>query len=288
MMSNSQFVTTTQGTLSFRQAGEGLPIVMLHGQGASKDIFEKQFSSPLVQYHRLIAFDLIGCGESEHARDPERTYTITGMAEALNEALDTLGVEKAILYGWSLGGHVALEMLHLRPERVAGIMMSGTPPVHAGLLSILRGFHTRFEMARALRPEITREAAERFAELCCGQDMAPAYADTLLASDGQMRTMMSQSLMHGDGADQRILAETCPVPLAVVNGSDDPLVRVKYIKSVHYANLWEDRCHIIEGGGHAPFLITPNIFNILMHRFATHVGISQERGQPEPELAKSA
>lgn len=288
MMSKSQFISTAQGDISYRDTGEGLPIVMLHGQGASKDIFQEQFSSPLGEIHRLIAFDLLGCGESDHARDPKRSYTIAGMAEALNEAMDALDIREAIVLGWSLGGHIALEMLHQRPEFYAGLMLSGVPPLHTGTWSALRGFQTRFDIARALRPDATPQTAERFLKLCLGQEATSDMVDWFMDSDGQMRTMMCQSLMYGDGADQRNIAETCPVPLAVVNGSEDALVRVGYINGVNYGNLWEDRCHMIMGAGHSPFLTAPNVFNTLLHRFATDVAISGAKRRSAPELAESA
>lgn len=288
MMSKSQFISTDQGNICYREAGTGLPIIMLHGQGASKEIFEQQFSSPLADVHRLIAFDLIGCGESDHAKDPQRTYTIAGMSEALHQALDALDIENAILLGWSLGGHIALEMLNQMPEKFSGILLSGVPPLHRGTLSILRGFQSRIDVARALRPEITRQTAERYIELSCDAHVTPELVDCLMHSDGQMRTMMCQSLIYGDGTDQRNLAENCPVPLAVVNGSEDPLVRVGYINSLNYNNLWENRCHMIMGAGHSPFLSAPNVFNMLLHRFATDMAIKGGTKRPELELAKTA
>lgn len=288
MKTESKFILTDQGNLCYREAGEGRPIVMLHGQGASKDIFEQQFSSPLREAHRLIAFDLIGCGESDHAKDPQRTYTIAGMSSALIEALDALNIKDAILLGWSLGGHIALEMLHQRPDLFSGILLSGVPPLHRGTFSIFRGFQSRLDMARALRPDITRQTAERYLELCYNQYTTPEMVDTLLNSDGQMRSMMCQSLMYGDGADQLNIAQNCPVPMAVVNGSKDPLVRVGYINSVNYSHLWENRCHMIMGAGHAPFLTSPNVFNMLLHRFATDVAIGGAQVRSTPELAKTA
>ena len=49
--------------------------------------------------------------------------------------------------------------------------------------------------------------------------------------------------------DQRLIVESSPVPLAVVNGDTDRFVNLDYFDTVAYANLWESRCHRLNGLG---------------------------------------
>jgi len=53
-----------------QSAGRGLPVLMLHGSGASHLAFRRQFESPLADKFRLIAMDLPGHGLSGDAGDP--------------------------------------------------------------------------------------------------------------------------------------------------------------------------------------------------------------------------
>ncbi len=78
--------------------------------------------------HRFIAFDLPGNGQSSDAIDPRRSYALPGLADAVIELLHKLGVEEAIVFGWSLGGHIGMEMIPRFPG-MRGLMICGAPPV---------------------------------------------------------------------------------------------------------------------------------------------------------------
>ena len=67
------------------------------------------------------------------------------------------------------------------------------------------------------------------------------------------------------------LVENCPVPLAVVNGSEDPFINLDYLEVPKYANLWEGRCHRLPGLKHAPFWEAPDVFDELLARFIDDV-----------------
>jgi pimeloyl-ACP methyl ester carboxylesterase len=57
----------------------------------------------------------------------------------------------------------------------------------------------------------------------------------------------------------------------VVNGGADPFVKLDYVDSVAYANLWEGRCHRLTGLGHAPFWEAPRDFDPVLERFLRDV-----------------
>jgi pimeloyl-ACP methyl ester carboxylesterase len=73
---------------------------MIHGNSFCRGVFRHQLQSPLTANHRLIAFDLLGHGESSNAPDPERTYTVEGLADAAVELLGKRGIANAIVLGW--------------------------------------------------------------------------------------------------------------------------------------------------------------------------------------------
>ena len=79
---------------------------------------------------RLVAVDLPGHGASDDAKDPS-AYSLPGHARAVRAAVDALGLDEARFVGWSLGGHVALEMAPDLP-RARGFVIFGTPPITSG------------------------------------------------------------------------------------------------------------------------------------------------------------
>jgi pimeloyl-ACP methyl ester carboxylesterase len=271
MTRSERTIRTSHADLRVTESGgAGAPILMLHGSGSCRQVFDAQLASRLGERRRLIVPDLPGHGESSDAIAPERTYTLTGLADCMGELMAELGIARALVFGWSLGGHIGIEMLS-RGAGVAGLMISGAPPVGRGPLGMLRGFQTSFDLLLASRPNYSDKDVRRYAQLCYGEAAAPALVAAIRRSDGRMRSIFSRSMMRGDGADQRRTVEAAAVPVAVVNGAEDPLVRMSYVASIRYSTLWRNLCHVVPDAGHSPFLQQPAAFNALFADFAADV-----------------
>ena len=110
-MSRQYTLATSHGSIAVEETGHGgFPILLIHGNSSCRGVFRNQMEGPLAKNHRLIAFDLPGHGQSSDAPDPSRSYTRPGFADAAIEFLGMLGVVDVVVFGWSLGGHIALEM----------------------------------------------------------------------------------------------------------------------------------------------------------------------------------
>ena len=57
----------------------------------------------------------------------------------------------------------------------------------------------------------------------------------------------------------------------MVSGGDEPFVNNDHLRGIAWANLWEDRVHILNGVGHAPFWEAPDWFDPLFARFLADV-----------------
>jgi pimeloyl-ACP methyl ester carboxylesterase len=248
--------------------GNGLPLLFLHGSGASRRVFERQLDSVLAERHRLIMMDLPGHGESSDARDPATGYTITGLADCVSIVLGQLGVGRVAVFGWSLGGHIAIELLHHHPS-IAGLMLTGAPPVSHGPVGMLRGFHANWDMFLASKERYTPRDVERYAQLCYGNAVEAWMLDDVRRADGRMRSTFSRSMMRGDGADQRRTVEEASVPIALVNGEHDPIIRLGYVSSLQVPTLWDGHALVLSDAGHAAFRDVHNRFNALLMRFAS-------------------
>lgn len=114
------------GRIRVLSAGEGSPMVLLHGAGLGADAWAYQFRD-LSASHRVVAPDLRGHGGS----DPGTLgVTIDAMAGAVAELLEARGLTDVLLVGHSMGGMVALRLARKRPEvfseRVRALVLAST------------------------------------------------------------------------------------------------------------------------------------------------------------------
>jgi pimeloyl-ACP methyl ester carboxylesterase len=188
--------------------------------------------------------------------------------------LEKLGVDRAAIYGWSAGGHVAIEMMGSFPELVAGVIISGTPPIEPGPMATLRAFQPRLNVLRATLERFSERDAERFERLALGRAAGSGFLPAIRRTDGRFRTMIKRSLLRGDGVNQKLTVEQSPIPLAVMHGVEDAIPRLAYIAGLPYANLWGGQVHVIPDAGHAPFLEAPDVFNGLVLRFLNDAAAS--------------
>src|SRR3954468_22766774 len=104
------------------RAGEGTPVVLLHGLTASSKYVVMGSRSLERSGHDVLAYDARGHGASDPAPDPE-AYTYADLADDLVRVLDESGFDRAVLAGASMGAHTALRVALLHPERVGGLVV---------------------------------------------------------------------------------------------------------------------------------------------------------------------
>jgi pimeloyl-ACP methyl ester carboxylesterase len=99
------------------RAGEGLPLVFLHGFGSTKEDYADFNQNLDFAGQPFFAFDAPGCGES-WCSDLEKT-SIPFLVDTALAALADQGIERFHLVGHSMGGLTALMLAHQEPARVA-------------------------------------------------------------------------------------------------------------------------------------------------------------------------
>jgi len=117
--------------LWYEEKGKGMPIVFIHGYGASSWDFSNQIDY-FSKAYRVFAFDHKGHGKSDRPEDA--SYTLPEFAEELSQALDKLvGAEKFVLIGHSMGGFISL-IYATTPnfkKRLKGLILMSTAPKFA-------------------------------------------------------------------------------------------------------------------------------------------------------------
>ena len=110
-------------TLAGEEAGEGIPVVLLHGLTANRRYVVMGSRALERGGHRVIAYDARGHGESTPAPDPD-AYDYDDLVTDLLAVLDDRGIERAVLAGASMGAHTAARLALDHPERVAGLVIA--------------------------------------------------------------------------------------------------------------------------------------------------------------------
>jgi pimeloyl-ACP methyl ester carboxylesterase len=134
------------------QAGEGPPVVLLHGLfGAARNFGAVQRA--LAPRFRVIALDMRNHGDSPHGAD----MRYPTQAADVRETLAALGVERAAVVGHSMGGKAAMALALTAPELVGRLLVSDIAPVvyQHGNAQIARAMQ-----AIALTPALTRQQAD--------------------------------------------------------------------------------------------------------------------------------
>lgn len=257
--------------LAYWRHGKGdKTLVLIHGNSACKEVFHNQFTG--LKNTQIIAFDLPGHGCSSDAANPSVQYTISGYALLLKRALDALEISNYLVYGWSLGGHIGLEMAG-RGFDLAGLMISGTPPAGPGPAEVMQAFLPVEAGEFTMAVEATDAQTKMFTEAVYGSlsPIPELFYAAAARTDGVARATMGGDIIAGEyGCHQRTVAAGWAKPMACAHGKNDVFINPDYLYGVPWGNLFEGAISEFETG-HAPFLEDPDNFNDLLMRFTDKV-----------------
>ncbi|SDC40895.1 2-succinyl-6-hydroxy-2,4-cyclohexadiene-1-carboxylate synthase [Melghirimyces thermohalophilus] len=136
--------------------GDGPALLLLHGFTGSAAVWEP-FVNAWSRWFRVIRVDIIGHGRTDAPKDPSR-YQMKLVAADLEALLEQLGVERAHVLGYSMGGRLALSFALMCPHRVDQLVLESSSPG----LKTERERRERRERDEALANRIEREGVAAF------------------------------------------------------------------------------------------------------------------------------
>ena len=246
-------------SLYYELIGQGHPLVMIRGVGSNVDHWYDQVPA-LSEKFQLLVFDNRGIARSS---DPGGPFSTRDMAADTTALMDAVGIEKAHVLGYSMGGMIAQEMALNHAHRIAGLILVAT------------------DCGISLRIKAKPEASRRFSEMIrLGTDEAKvAAADCLFAKQTferkpeviQRYTDVSQRFP----ASQKILAkqwaavtqhDACSrlpniaAPTLAMTGSEDELIPPQNA-ALLAEKIPSAQMISIDGGGHLFLIEQPRQFN---------------------------
>lgn len=227
MQAHDRFIRINGLTLHYREWGNpgAPPVVLLHGGSAHAHWWDF-FGDAIADTYRVLALDLRGHGDSEHADPP--AYRIADYAVDLAAFADALPVPRFHLVGHSLGGIVATAYAGRAPERVRSLVIVDSQPriSHAGAHYMLRlhnfpqlHYRDHAEAVRRFRllPKATSAAPEVLAHVAAHSFRQVADGRWTLKFD-------RESLAHAEAQDLTNVLASLRCPLLLIRGEHSTLV----------------------------------------------------------------
>ncbi len=260
-------IEAPEGAIAAHESGgSGPAIVLIHGNSSSARAFSRQLDGPLGERLRLVAIDLPGHGASDNANDG--AYSLKGHARAVRAVVEAIGLADARFAGWSLGGHIALEMAPDLPD-ARGFVIFGTPPL-AFPAPMSEAFLPNPAMGVGFAEKVDRTQAEAYVASFFApgfRDVPEFFVDDVLRTDGRARSGAYASLAPGGYLDEAVVVRELKAPLAVLHGANDQLVNEAFFASLAMPTLWRGAVQVIPRAGHAPQWETPQAFDELIEAF---------------------
>lgn len=260
------------------------PAVMLaNGLGGTFEAYRHIYAA--LPDYRVVCWDYRGLYTSAAPRDPG-ALTVAHQVEDLVELYEHLGIERAVVIGWSMGVQVGLELLRAHAHRVAGFLAingtSGRPfrtlfglefieKIVPVLLGVMRAQATLVGKAagKVAGSDALITAMQRFGLVSKALDVA-AFRDVAAGFgtlDWKIYGDLLERLNQHDAAD---VLPTIRVPTAIVTGDKDVLTPPATAEALAAAIVGA-RLRVIPGGTHYTPVEYPAIIKDELYRLLARV-----------------
>jgi pimeloyl-ACP methyl ester carboxylesterase len=262
------------------EVGSGRPILFIHGGVWPGAVF-----APLIRElsgFRCVMFDRPGCGLSSALDYTKYTYK-TVIANVMTRLLDALGIDRANVVGQEVGAAWALGLVAADATRVDRLVLTGAAPLLREqpvptflkvLASPIGSLIVRLPQSRGQARSILRQDGHG-ASLDAGR-IPDAFLDWHVALMRETATMRNERALIratlGRGGwrtevtfEGQELAQL-QQPMLYVYGTNDPESTVDQVR--HLVGLLPGaELHLLEGGGHLPWLDDPSQIGARVNRF---------------------
>lgn len=248
--------------VGFRRAGEGAPLVLLHGIYGDSRNWAPQLEA-LSDEFMVVAWDAPGAGQSD---DPPDSFGFAEYADCLAGLIRALGLGRPHVCALSYSGGIALELCRHHPELPASLTLVGA---YAGWAGSLPADKVKIRLERALeQADRGGEAAARefIPELFAADAPADLVNEAIALSSSFHPAGLRVMARASAAADLRDVLPQVAVPTLVIHGKEDRRSPLSVSEAFH-AGIPNSRMAVVDGAGHLTNLEAPEEFNGLLREF---------------------
>lgn len=248
--------------------GHGPAVLFIHGLSQSRLSWEKQLTSDLTDDLHLLAMDIRGHGRSDKPTDAYDTPQL--WADDIQGVIETFGLDQPILVGWSYGGVIIADYLHIYGERhIAGVNFVGAVSKLGDDDPAKQPVEAYTELVPGLKStdvEESVEALQQFLRLCTygtlsAHDLSYMLGFNVLVPPGVRSALLDRTVNRDD-----VLAELS-IPVLITHGEEDALAPPAVARE-HHELISNADLSWYSAVGHAPFWERPTRFNSELREFA--------------------
>ncbi|MBL7765724.1 MAG: alpha/beta hydrolase [Chitinophagaceae bacterium] len=252
---------------SYWVRGEGEPILLLHGFAEDHSIWEHQ-TLLLSENFRVIVPDLPGSGTSPL---PNEKLSIERLSDFVFEIMDAEGLSRALVFGHSMGGYIALAMSEAKPEKITGLgLIHSTAFADDELKKDNRRKSIRLiehdgkaVFLKAMIPNLYSESSRN--------SIPNSIQNHLnLALDTNTESLINYYQAMIDRPDRCHILHQSQFPCLIVAGTEDNAVPVS--QSLQMASM--PACcdfHLLAETGHTSMIECPDTLNFILNKFCEYV-----------------
>ncbi|WP_446666396.1 alpha/beta fold hydrolase [Flexivirga sp. B27] len=247
---------------------DGQPIVFLHGLIGSTAWWDPVL--PAFAEWRVVRIDLLGHGGSTA---PYSGYGVAAQADRVADALDRIGVSRAIVVGHSFGGLVATALAQQAPGLVRAVSLIGTPPSAESIAG--ERANSRLLAAPVLGPLVWRLRLEPLARAALRASIKTEAADLDRIVAASLRVDHHTCVATYAAGFEFMCARTVPerlarlpLPVQVIFGGHEQ--RRRPAKVEDYRSVPGVRIDIVADSGHTPMFDDPETTAAFIADFASH------------------
>jgi len=261
-----QFFDSNGVRIRYFSVGQGEPILLIHGWAADAEMWASAIQD-LSRNYRVIALDCRGHGKSGKPTDPSQ-YGME-MVNDIVRLMDHLGIAKAHVLGYSMGGSITIKMLTVYPQRFLTAVIGGsqgfrpedvdTPdtPLIKSLLSGMSLTDAQIANAPPNYPKPTPEQRKQMEQMNANQD-PKALAAVRLGYRGLI-------------VDYNLLKHNAVPTLVIYGGNDNPR-RFDELKKI----LPDAEFKEIAGAGHMAASQSPELVSGVRDFLARHASVAPQ------------
>ena len=207
------------GETAWDLQGEGPPVVLIHGFGLNRAMWQWQLPA-LTPHFSVLTYDLLGHGESA---PPDGTPGLAMFSAQLLRLMDRCAIERAAIVGFSLGGMIGRRFALDRTGRLSALAILNSP--HDRSPAEREAVRARVRQTEAEGPSANVDSAlERwFTPVFRAEapDTVTLVRNWIMANDPAVYPRIYRVLAEGDAEIVRGL-ERIACPTLVMTGADDP------------------------------------------------------------------